>query len=142
MNKEEIQKSNILIAKFMGWNKEDIYDHGRNGKRDILKKEKDSSVYISISELASRNKCYHNSWDWLMPVVEKIAGYDYATADIHWGTGCTDSFAWCDILWEVHKKKKYRTPDNLNIDEQSLITAVYISVVDFIKWYNKNICKL
>jgi hypothetical protein len=45
---------NIIIAEFMGvYSKENGYDYIKTGNKGV---------------------CYHTSWDWLMPVVEKIEG--------------------------------------------------------------------
>jgi hypothetical protein len=70
-----------------------------------------------------------------MPVVEKIGSIDQSSINIHWRTGCTDSFAWCTIYWSNNKTGRINTA---NGDEQSLITAVYKAIIEFIKWYNKN----
>ena len=52
---------------------------------------------------------YHKSWDWLMPVVEKIE-------QVHEG-----------VPQELIKLSLFST-----IDE------VYNAIIEFIKWYNKN----
>jgi len=80
---------------------------------------------------------FDSSWDWLMPVIEKIASEDNSSVNIHYGTGCTDLFAWCTIEYRVNGKF-YNTPRELNSDQQDLIKATWLAVVDFIKWYNKN----
>jgi len=77
-------KDNILIAKFM---------------------ELDYSSYTTKYELK-----YHNSWDWLMPVVQKC----FCTGD--------DTFLWDDVMNAIW------TCD---------IEVVYSVVVEFINQYNK-----
>ena len=79
---------------------------------------------------------YHESWDWLMPVVKKIASMDQSKVNIHIGTGCTDSFSWCNINWD-DGKNIFKTSQLLNIDEQEPLKAVYKAVVEFINWYDK-----
>lgn len=126
MTEKDITIGNLLIAKFMdNWTDTGLEPafHVHNHKG------------YELHELQ-----FHTSWDWLIPVVEKIGSTDYSSVDIHWGTGCTDSFAWCDILWS-NNSKSFHTSDDLNTDEQSLIKAIWLAVIEFIKWYNKNVKK-
>lgn len=65
---------------------------------------------------------YHESWDWLMPVVEKI--YRMPDKDIRFkleNSRCR--------LWYGHKLFKCHTISQIN--------SVYAVVVEFIKWYNQ-----
>lgn len=95
-------ENNKLIAEFMNLPTE-RFNSG------ILNYGFDEAWY-ELEELS-----YHESWDWLMPVVEgclkeipSTMKEELFTSDIH------------DALWTI------------NIDE------VYKSVVTFIKWYNEN----
>ena len=63
---------------------------------------------------------YHESWDMLMPVVEKIE--KGARVDIY-GKACKIS----QPQWDI---------DIAHINESKL-TAVWICVVEFITWYNQ-----
>ena len=75
-------KDNILIAKFM-----------------------------EIEQFVNQNKLeYHNSWDWLMPVVSKISSM-------------------CDEPYELDNMKHALLTGD--------IESVYYDVVEFIKQYNK-----
>jgi len=108
---QEIIDGNRFIAEFMGWkfNKERKAYHipqtlgfPFKGKVEDLK--------------------YHTSWDWLMPVVEKIErlGFDFCIMD-----GAIFIRRQYDY-WETYQiipDKKY---------------AVWLAVVEFIKWYNEN----
>mgnify|MGYP003400855777 FL=1 len=69
---------------------------------------------------------YHTSWDWIMPVVEKIESMNY-TVTIRQGhvSICSNSY----------RKPYYTGGDNVEINK---IQAVYQAVVEFIEWYNKN----
>lgn len=115
MKTSEIQAGNQLIYEFLG---------------------KPSLGFIPTRLKDFEYTDYHQSWDMLMPVVEKIASRDWSGVTIKWGTGCTDSFAHCDIDYNVGKRS-FKTSEDLNSDEQSLITAVYLAVVEFIKWFNQ-----
>ena len=82
-------KGNKLIAEFIGW---DVYDNGHGvlffGNRDMFDHSEDG-YDCSIEELDKMytdgelrswyihqdNIEFHSSWDWLMPVVEKIKEY-------------------------------------------------------------------
>jgi hypothetical protein len=79
-----LQDNNKLIAEFM--NEPYYFDKGLGqlkSKRAGWNGEEHEDLPLS----------YHFSWDWLMPVVEKIATInDGYKIDIHYGTGCTDSF--------------------------------------------------
>lgn len=65
---------------------------------------------------------YNLSWNWLMPVVEKIEKLGYRVTIQ--GLNC-----WID----THKGAIFGT-DKKNSKRNS----VYIAVVEFIKWYNQN----
>ena len=100
--------NNILIAKFLGVK---IDDQGMTG--------------YDFDDLE-----YHCSWDWLMPVVEKIESLD--------------------IYFGISSKNITVFPiDNLNankpivkimgwIEKLTKIEATHKAVVEFIKWYNEN----
>lgn len=61
-------------------------------------------------------KHYHSSWDWLMPVIDKIYSSD-------------EYFKYKNTLGQFN--------DGIFINTK-FITVTHESVVEFIKWYNKN----
>jgi hypothetical protein len=105
----ETLENNKLIAEFMGLvvsNREDYH----------------SSLHTNVdSDLK-----YHSSWDWLMPVVEKIEtlGFkfekNYQRVDEDWQCLIVKGH---DILFQ-------------EFDRKGLKAANYV-VVEFIKWYNQ-----
>jgi hypothetical protein len=106
MKKKEIIEGNRLIAEFMK-DYELITDKGV-----YLYPQK--GFYVDELE-------YHSSWDWLMPVVEKISiDYSYYQSN--------DSKQW-QVMIDV---------SNTNIVSENLIDAIYKAVVEFIKYNNKN----
>lgn len=116
INKDNFIKSTegqnlILIAEFMG---KTVYDGLGNDK---TKKWKGESRDFEIHELK-----YSTSWDWLMPVVSKIK--DVAICDEDSGTHDGPSYGAADGLLYQY------------IDSD--INDVYESVIEFIKWHNKN----
>ena len=92
-------KNNKIIAEFMGMTIDN------NDKSMMIFKTPQGNDIIYIDELK-----YHSSWDWLMPVIEKIKEIR-PLPDEH-----DDSFSW--------------------VCRSSDIEAEYNSIVEFIKEYN------
>ena len=105
MTKEEILEGNKLIAEFMGMVRHNhiSYATWANSKGD--------HIFESVLQ-------YHSSWDWLMPVVEKIESLknsdDY---EIDIFGNCCDIGGRFEAVGETK------------------IAAVYIAVIEFIKWH-------
>ncbi len=113
MDKEEIIKGNKLIAFFM------------NGTVDP-----DSSVWIinvkglpfsSGMSFHQEQGEYHSSWDWLMPVVEKIEKENYG-------------FKMCRKVVEIY----FDDTKAVIIKEKKScrLESLYHAVIAFINWYN------
>lgn len=112
-----IRETNVLIAEFMDINKL---------SSNVLKK-------ALLSDLD-----YHLSWDWLMPVVEKINDLHVQGApEIRIGKYMTEVFYSPIINGE--EKNLMSTFRILN--EVKKIDTVYFSCISFIKWYNENSAK-
>ena len=100
-------KENKLIAEFMGY----AFVNG------VYESPKDE---FHIDEML-----YHTSWDWLMPVVEKIESDDRYDVDIlQYGTRITDN-----------QKEIVNNIADISFDKK--IEHTHNAVVEFIKWYNK-----
>lgn len=117
MNKEVLE-GNKLIAEFIGWSQQlDVEERwygawfDQHGVRKAWPKGHEPLLF-------------HKSWDWLMPVVEKIDSrtpYDPCV---------TIEYNWCSI----------KVPDgrfDIGIIGNSRIEATWKAVVEFIKWYNE-----
>lgn len=115
MSKPE-QSDNELIAEFMGW-----YIEGEpefkspyeiwctpTGARMYPRTDPNGKRYTEKFQ-------YHESWDWLMPVVQKIGDL------------------WSPDFNEMSIQAQHICDLPLN----SHIQQVYKEVVDFIKWYNQ-----
>jgi hypothetical protein len=65
---------------------------------------------------------FHSSWDWLMPVIERIESLGY-----RWeiGMSTTSPYHYCKI-WSIG-----------SIEGISPLDAIYGACIEFIKWYNK-----
>lgn len=100
---------------------------------------------------------YHSSWDWLMPVVEKIRnfkdgeydaeGYIFGGLSVH----ISDAYptGWnCHILGtltvlhitpqKAHTYSKLEPYSN-SVRDLDLKRCVWLSIVAFIKWYNNQV---
>jgi len=113
---------NELIAEFMGWSISNIDEFGRESPYKFAKKEIQYKM-VDVCDLKFRT-----SWDWLMPVVEKIGEIGYQT------TLYTDH----QPSLNGHEFSIYDTGHTVDIGDTSkdLITCIYATVVEFIKWYN------
>ena len=104
--KKEVLEGNRLIAEFMAEEPEVLM-------QDLKRAGTLESMH------------YHDSWDWLMPVVERIDSrtpYDPCV---------TVEYNWCSI-------KTLNGEFNIEVVGNSRIEATYKAVVEFIKWYNEN----
>lgn len=99
----KILEGNKLIAEFLGWH--------LDPKRSLK---------------------YHSSWDWLMPVVEKInATREYDVIIFRSGCHINDEN---DLIFETTLEEG-RASENL-------IGRVWPAIVRFIKWHNEQKSKL
>lgn len=69
---------------------------------------------------------FKTSWDWLMPVVEKIESME----DFRFNMTIEQSF--CTVI------ENHTSNDITATDGNTKIEAVYNAVVEFIKWYRVN----
>jgi len=141
MTQEEIFEGNKLIAEFMGWRyceKDLIWISTVSGEKENasvfsgwIKKDINYIKGVPII-VVNRNKgvidfnrklLYHSSWDWLMPVVEKILEKI--------GVKSIDE---CDA------KDWYVTTGVSRLTLGYSITFVFIRVIRYIEWYN-NSCR-
>ena len=102
-------KENKLIAEFMGYEEQDM---SFRIPKNILKIEQENdcpnSQDLDCWDVPLKSLQFHTSWDWLMPVVEKIE--------------------------QVHEG----VPQELiNLSLFSTIDEAYNAVVEFINEYNK-----
>jgi hypothetical protein len=128
MTEKEIIKGNKIIAEFMGGNMiKDIFNC-----HESTKTHNERCLHgLNISQSK-----YHSSWDWLMPVVEKMENieHDMFTVQILFLNG---------INVGIHVRTKhggeelYYTGGRFK-NTKVKIEALWLCVVDFIKWYNKN----
>ena len=93
-----------------------------------------SSISIDCAMESYGELKYHKSWDWLMPVVEKIRKKGFI---FEIGNRLTDSYNvryFVDVRHLLEKDKF--TATIFNDDDSKQLT--YKAVVEFIKWYKKS----
>lgn len=119
--------NNEVIAEFMGAEKG-------------LSTEAYPNVYTGVSHNmmgiitvdVSRMK-FHTSWDWLMPVVEKIEDLEVVDRfDIY----KNDVYIWAEDYLENKCRIELSYGEIHNPDYSTKIEAVYNAILTFIKWYN------
>jgi len=104
MLQEEINKGNVLIARF-------VTDEPKVLERDLKKAGGREQFH------------YHDQWNWLMPVVEKIERIrEHAITFVT--IQSTTCRIWDDDIDLFHNK------DNK-------LQSTWIAVIEFIEWYNE-----
>lgn len=143
MTEQEILEGSELIAEYVGIkfnDKENAYefsawlpqfagsDHG----------EWCSSItkdYHTHYLLHSDSMKYHKSWDWLMPVIEKIINTCYCDVS----NECYQFLINSSYTWIKKDGLTISFSGNSHEDRQRpLVFKAFKTVVGFIKWYNKN----
>ncbi len=133
---ENIEKSNKLIAKFMGEKPVKI------GNQYSLSRTPWIAVTGSDPEKVMDDYCeatrYHESWDWLMPVIEKVEGLkeiDKATGELiakyrfSIGRDCVSySENSDDISQWGYDDEKVKTK----------LELAYLAVIEFLIWHKEN----
>lgn len=110
------ENDNKLIAEFMGAEVTEL-EIG-----DIYYPINGCSVFL-------RKMKYHESWDWIMPVVEKIEALGY---------GCTIGMGTYVVIQDDTTESGVEIT---RMTDNNKLTGTYEAVVEFIKWYNNNLIK-
>jgi len=110
--KNEIMYGNNLILRFIGGDPDYCTTYYRDSKSCLRDKIDNRSK--------SEGLMFYSSWDWLMPVVQQIEKIKGARIIID-GYGC-EVYSFGKIL-------------NKNSVADTKIEAVWLAVVDFIKWH-------
>jgi len=132
MTEQEIQEGNKLILEFMEF------------PRALKQVINDTRVYYDVTELelpngvsiaAQEHFIFHRSWDWLMPVVEKIESLDFAS--IFMSKTYHGEFS-IEISWETPTYHLKQNNKYFIIKDKALSKkeSIWTAIVEFIKWYN------
>jgi hypothetical protein len=158
LTKHEIVESNKLIAEFMGFRYIPFSETDRSiipgwhksgtegGVRDLPPfHRKTTDGYLCRRH---RDLRYYNSWDWLMPVVEKIESLDLGELSLEFKLEGRSSYL---CVFDFIQAKNYKGAISLELDSDKYkgeriadpstwrckLNNAYLTVVKFIKWYNK-----
>lgn len=82
---------------------------------------------VPVMNSINRDLKYHSSWDWLMPVVQKIESFEFTVIIF---SGCCDIEAKSD-------NQNFETIQNGG--GQPKINSTWQSCIAFIRWYNKQV---
>jgi len=122
MSKEEILENNDIIAKFMGGKYE------TNLPFEYIKTGWTNTPANDNQQIAQSHQFKYNfSWNWLMPVVEKIESFKHPVYIC--GNNC-----------QIYEKKSWGKDIGWFTDSygRDKLEAVYLAIIDFINWYNQN----
>lgn len=116
MKEQEVIEGNKLIAEFMGF--ETIIHDGKLCRKRHWTNESTE---------------YHSSWDWLMPVVEKIENSLKLKYEVEIGNNL---YAVNENLYRciIHDAGN---AFHLELESNSKAESVWLAVTKFIQWYNQ-----
>ncbi len=123
-NKTKINKGKSIIAKFDGW-VEFFPEKGQYSKKGVFNRRSTGQMHFDVDFLN-----YDTSWDWIMPVVEKIYMLP-PVKTIHITPGETIIYFQRDEFKEAIKSPC--------LAENNSITECFIATVEFLEWYNENL---
>jgi hypothetical protein len=126
MKREEILNGNKLIAEFLNVKPNNYGDYEMYGVVEVIEDGENNQHFFRPQDML-----FHSSWDWFMPVVDKIESIIFDENNSYNVTiGSTN---YCVI--------QDANGDTIEIVEDSgntKLETVYKAVVEFIKWYNEN----
>ena len=117
---QDIIEGNKLIAGFMGHPLEYEYDRPSPSNKKVKVKLK-----------------YHSSWDWLMPVVEKMSKIKCTWTNVEPHETDTYYPRTFGMLNAETKRPMVRINSNSLFEADTLIEATWLAVINFITWYNQ-----
>lgn len=134
-----MEKTEDLIAKFMGGyiinTEKYTMPHGSQSEGEVSHwfnpEGLPSGVDIQMVKIGVFN--YSNSWDWLMPVIQKINGLgkEYQFTIFKTYISCT-----VEKGGKFYKDFSFSHAEYIT-EEQSAIQAAFNLVIRFIEWYNQ-----
>jgi hypothetical protein len=123
-------EGNKLIVEFMGW----TIEPGMEKLTDPFYNQPYKAGYIPNMVLLS-NLPYRTSWNWLMPVVEKIEEPgNFPDGSIKEGASVYINYKNCRIEYSDDDRMYDKSPKGER--GETKIESVWKAVIQFIKWYN------
>lgn len=131
MKPEEIEQGNVLIGKFDdGW-LESLNSHSLGAP--LLMHYPDTRHLLRV--LPTHKLEYHSSWDWLMPVVEKIE-QDEKIATMLYVNTWDNRGRFCFSCYRELDENKCMRNVFVEIATDSKLKSVFLGVLEFIRIYN------
>lgn len=114
--------NNKLIAEFMGWKK--VF-----GKYEIpYFKRFISSKLKTANQFTTEEMLFNTSWDWIMPVLEKISEIKFINIRVDLSPNVKD----CLIEAKFKEENKL-----FYCVEKNTLESFYKTIIKFLIWYNK-----
>lgn len=140
MTPEQIIEGNKLIAEFMGYEGYFLLGSSKPPSRiEIIKRYfKQHGVNPSEYWLSSQRYIpyYNSSWDWLMPVWFKIQRWYVHEYGLVTSTFEISSIG---IVIKAYTAKAFHHTTLFNLSgEGNELMAMWLTCIEFIKWYNQN----
>ena len=125
------EENNKLIAEFMGIT--GFAHPSTKGSGDMTFK-----TFMNPNSIKPLNELkFHSSWDWLMPVVEKIQEETFDNSFKIGNGWVAVKHYYSESLYSEKEQGSYERYYDIKKDVSTLDNA-YKAVVEFIKWYNEN----
>ena len=131
---KEIIEGNKLIAEFMGITRG--IDNYYNGMTDD-KGSNEFPCWVYPDGKKFTHLYYHYSWDWLMPVVEKMCKIKCMWDNVEPHELDTYYPRTFGMLNAETKRPMVRINSNPLFEADTLIGATWLAVINFITWYNQ-----
>ena len=129
-------KENKLIAEFMDFpTQRDAVDNGTIAYYvgESIMHTNNTNNQNDYDVFHPEDMQFHTSWDWLMPVVEKINNTtDEFGNEMDFQIG--NGFVWVD---HPIGNRIYFSGNEIDHKKEPMIDKVYKAVVEFIQWYNQ-----
>jgi len=111
MEQKQIDEGNKLIALFMA-----SFEEFENDRQVIINDIENKGAVGSMQ--------YHKEWDWIMPVVDQVESIELVSVNIS-----------VDVV-EIFNMTDYELITRVEVIETKII-RLWIAIVQFIQWYNK-----
>lgn len=126
------EEKNRMIAEFMG------AKNKSNALASISVRMDENELWIPIHGIKNFKQLrYDSSWDWLMPVVDKIEGLEFYNQEVSLRISkyavCFQTLDNDGFILNESILSKWGTSGGVD-----KLNATYSAVFEFIEWYNKN----
>ena len=126
---KNIVENNKLIAEFLDWEFDDLSETFETPFLKLVEPQAFGDEQFSC-KLQDFELEFHNDWNWLMKVVDKIESFVFDDNNSFNVTiGATNYCVIQDSNGEIY--------ENIEDSEETKLLTVYKAIIKFIKWYNE-----